>query len=55
MEFKGKWYFFTHNGGLPDGTSYSRSVCAEPLHYNADGTIRRVHITTEGLDAAQEE
>ena len=55
VEFKGKWYFFTHNGGLPDGTSYSRSVCAEPLEYNADGTIRRVHITTEGLDAAQEE
>ena len=55
VEFKGKWYFFTHNGGLPDGTSYSRSVCAEPMEYNADGTIRRVHITTEGLDAAGEE
>ena len=24
VEFRGKWYFFTHNGGLPDGTSYSR-------------------------------
>ena len=25
VEFKGQWLFFSHNGGLPDGTS----------HYNA--------------------
>ena len=49
VEFKGKWYFFTHNGGLPDGTSYSRSVCMEPLEYNADGTIRKIHPSTESI------
>ena len=50
VEFKGKSIFFTHNGGLPEGTSYSRSVCAEFLHYNADGTIRKINATTEGTD-----
>lgn len=49
VEFRGKWYFFTHNGGLSDGTSYSRSVCLEPLEYNADGTIRKIHHSTESI------
>lgn len=49
VEFKGKWYFFTHNGGLHDGTSYSRSVCVEELKYNADGTIKKVNISTESI------
>lgn len=49
VEYRGKWYFFTHNGGLPDGTSYSRSVCMEPLEYNADGTIRKIHPSTESI------
>ena len=26
VQFKGQWLFFSHNGGLPDGTSYSRSI-----------------------------
>ncbi len=50
VEFKGQWYFFTHNGGLKDGGSYSRSVCAEFLQYNNDGTIRKINISTEGAD-----
>lgn len=53
VEFKGQAYFFTHNGGLPDGGSYSRSVCSEFLRYNADGTIQRWKllrkVRTEGL------
>ena len=40
VNFKGKNYFFTHNGGLREGTSYSRSVCVIPLQYNPDGTIK---------------
>ena len=50
VEFKGQAYFFTHNGGLPDGGSYSRSVCAEFLRYNADGTMQKVEASTEGAD-----
>ena len=41
--------FFTHNGGLHDGTSYSRSVCVEELKYNADGTIKKINISTESI------
>ena len=47
-EFKGKWLFFSHTGELPDGGSYSRCVIAEPLHYNADGTIRFIPASCEG-------
>jgi beta-xylosidase len=50
IEFKGKWYFIYHNGGIQkDGSSYSRSVCIDELHYNADGTMRRVQMTSEGV------
>lgn len=49
VNFKGQWIFFSHNGGLPDGTSYSRSVIAEPMYYNADGTIRNIPPTAEGV------
>ena len=46
VEFRGKWFFFTHNGSLPEGTSYSRSVCGKVLEYNTDGTIMKADITT---------
>lgn len=49
VEFRNHWLFFSHNGGLPDGTSYSRSVIAEPMEYNADGSIRKIHPSTEGI------
>ena len=42
VEFKGKWLYFSHNGGLPDGHSYKRSVVMKPLEYNADGTMKLV-------------
>jgi len=49
VQFKGQWLFFSHNGGLSDGTSYSRSVIAEPLHYNADGSIKNIPATGKGV------
>lgn len=49
VNFKGKWLFISHNGGLPTGTSYSRSIVAEPLEYNADGTIKNIPPTAEGV------
>ncbi|MDD6592080.1 MAG: family 43 glycosylhydrolase [Prevotella sp.] len=48
VEFKGQWLFFSHNGGLPDGTSYSRSVICEPLYYNANGDIQNIPPTAKG-------
>lgn len=52
VELGGKTYFFTHNGTLPAGTSYSRSVCVEELTYNEDGTMNKCDITTDGINGA---
>lgn len=52
ITFGGHDYFFYHNGGIqhPDtGGSFRRSVCIDYLHYNADGTLKRVVQTTEGV------
>ena len=49
VQFKGQWLFFSHNGGLSDGTSYSRSVIAEPMNYNADGSIQNIPATAKGV------
>ena len=51
IKFRDRWLFFSHNGGLPDGTSYSRSIIAEPMSYDAEGRIRSIPATTEGMQA----
>ncbi len=48
IDYKGKSYFFYHNGALPGGGSYKRSVCVEEFTYNADGTIPTIKQTTQG-------
>lgn len=50
IDFKGQSYFIYHNGATqPDGGSFRRSVCADKLYYNPDGTMKRVVMTTEGI------
>lgn len=50
LEFKGKDYFVYHNGSIePNGASYRRSVCVDRLYYNEDGTMKRVIMTSEGI------
>lgn len=50
IEFKGQWYFIYHNGGIqPNGGSFRRSVCVDRLYYNPDGTMKRVIMTSEGI------
>lgn len=50
VEFKGKWYFVYHNGGInTNGGSYHRSVCIDRLYYNRDGSMKRVQMTSEGI------
>lgn len=49
IDFKGSSYFFYHNGALPGGGSYRRSVCIDRLYYNKDGTMKRVVMTSEGI------
>lgn len=50
IEFKGQWYFIYHNGAIqPHGGSFRRSVCIDKLYYNTDGTLKRVIMTSEGI------
>lgn len=51
VNFKGQWLFFSHNGGLPDGTGYSRSVIAEPLSYDSKGHINFIPPTAKGVQS----
>ena len=48
VEFKGQWWLFYHNAfvgaatGAGDQTFSRRSMCADRLYYNEDGTIKLV-------------
>lgn len=56
ITFKGHDYFFYHTGGMQRpmiGGSTRRAVCIDSLHYNPDGTIRRIVQTSEGVGAAK--
>ena len=56
IEFKKKWYFFYHDGsyalnGTP-GEDCRRSVCLEYLNFDANGAIKPVTLTTQGVSIA---
>lgn len=48
-EFKGKWYFVYHNGTLPGGNSFHRSVCIEEFALSPEGKIPLLTSTKEGI------
>lgn len=48
IDFKGKTYFFYHNGALPGGSGFTRSVCVEEMTFNTDGSIPQLKMT-EGI------
>ena len=48
VDYKGKSYFFYHNGALDGGGSFQRSACVEEFEYNADGTFPTINMTKEG-------
>jgi arabinoxylan arabinofuranohydrolase len=52
VDFKGSSYFFYHNGALPGGGGFTRSVAVERFSYNADGTIPTINMTTGGAPQA---
>lgn len=54
IEYKGRDYFIYHTGVIPTkGGSYRRSVSIDYLYYNPDGTIKKVVMTSEGIDPAE--
>jgi arabinoxylan arabinofuranohydrolase len=48
VDFQGNSYFFYHNGALPGGSGYTRSVSVERFVYNSDGTIPTLKMSTTG-------
>ncbi len=50
VKYRWNWYFFYHNGALPTGGTYRRSVCVERLYYNEDGTMKKIVQTGEGVE-----
>jgi arabinoxylan arabinofuranohydrolase len=48
IDFNGGSYFFYHNGALPGGGGYTRSVAVEKFSYRTDGTIPTITMTTAG-------
>ena len=55
IEFQGESYFIYHTGavpprdGHPSGGRFRRSVAIDRLYYNEDGSLKRVIMTTEGI------
>jgi len=49
IEFKNQWYLFYHNKDLSPNFDKNRSVRADSLFFNADGTIRKVIPTLRGV------
>ncbi len=45
IDFRDKTYFFYHNGALPGGGGFTRSVCVQEATFNKDGTIQPMKMT----------
>ncbi|MEV0328651.1 glycoside hydrolase family 43 protein [Micromonospora echinospora] len=48
VQFNGQWYIVYHNADAPGGGNFRRSVAVDLLHFNDDGTMRKVVQTTTG-------
>ncbi|MDR6968541.1 hypothetical protein J2X31_002564 [Flavobacterium arsenatis] len=46
IDFRGKTYFFYHNGALPGGSGFTRSVSVQELEFNKDGSISPFKMTS---------
>ncbi|WP_348798376.1 glycoside hydrolase family 43 protein [Flavobacterium adhaerens] len=44
IDFAGKTYLFYHNGALPGGGGFTRSVCVREFSFNADGSIPQLKM-----------
>ncbi len=49
VEFRGQWYLFYHDQDLSPNFDKARSIRADRLTFNADGTIRKVIPTLRGV------
>ncbi len=49
LDYKGQWYLFYHDRDLSPSFDKNRSIRADKLFFNADGTIRKVIPTLRGV------
>jgi hypothetical protein len=49
IEYKGQWYLFYHHNDLSPNFDKARSVRADSLFFNEDGTIKKVIPTLRGI------
>ncbi|MGM9938042.1 MAG: family 43 glycosylhydrolase, partial [Candidatus Ornithomonoglobus sp.] len=49
IDFNGKTYFIYHNGALPHGSGFRRSVCIDELQFDENGYVYPVTETSIGL------
>ena len=49
VQFKGQWYLFYHQNAYSPKFDKNRSICADSLFFNSDGTIRKVTPTLRGV------
>jgi hypothetical protein len=49
VEYKGQWYLFYHHNDLSPAFDKNRSIRADKLFFNADGTIQKVIPTLRGV------
>ncbi len=49
IDYKGQWYLFYHDKDLSPSFDKNRSIRADKLFFNADGTIRKVIPTLRGV------
>ncbi|MFI7108214.1 glycoside hydrolase family 43 protein [Nonomuraea sp. NPDC050227] len=48
VDYQGGSYFFYHNGALPGGGGFTRSVAVEKFAYGSGGTIPTINMTASG-------
>lgn len=48
VDYKGRTYLFYHNGALPGGGGFTRSVCVDEMKFGPDGAIQPIDMTKEG-------
>jgi hypothetical protein len=53
LDYKGQWYLFYHDRDLSPSFDKNRSIRADKLSFNADGTIGKVTPTLRGVGLVQ--
>jgi len=53
FSFKGQWYLFYHHNDLSPDFDKNRSIRADSLFFEADGSIRKVEPTFRGIGLTQ--